>query len=667
MKETVLASIFFNIATGTDSVIQTLLIQSLPSYLQQPWINYGYEVLLALSTRLCGYGFAGLLRRFVIYPQTAVFPSVLPRLVLCRALVSPEKRETINGWKMSRLKFFWLTGTAMFIWFWIPNTLFTALRSFNWMTWIAPQNFTLAAVTGFYGGLGLNPWATFDWNVAGQQSLTTPFFSTLQQYIAKLISAFVILGIYYSNRIWAAYMPLTSNTTFTATQTKYDIYAILGDNYQIDIAKYQKYGPPYFPVALIWQQGSRMGWYTLSFSYYAVTMGREIWNTTKSMFSSLRSSRPAFDEYQDSHSRMMRRYPEVPDWWFLGTLVISIVLGIAACAAWDTHVPWWSIICVAAMTTVLVIPTTIMLAVANVNVGYNVLFEIMGGLWFPGNPTANLMVTAYGENFNDQADNYIADLKLAHYARLPQRAVFRGQIAAVLVGSFVWVGALNWLVNTFDDGTLCTQSNAQHFVCPTITGSFSTAIEYGAYGTRNVFAQYPFMLWGLLIGAVAGSGIALVQTQGWRIRDYCRRHWREDIFYRANRWCFHPLTYFKFFNPAVFWVGAITWAGSMNLSYKTNAVYISFAMMYYVKRRYTSWWEKYNYLLEASFGVGLALSALVQTLALRFGKEITLDWWGNKVSQAGVDYQLYQNKAFLVKLKKGEHFGLPKDEWPMNW
>ena len=38
-----------------------------------------------------------------------------------------------------------------------------ALRSFNWMTWIAPDNFALGAVTGFYGGMGYNPWATFDW------------------------------------------------------------------------------------------------------------------------------------------------------------------------------------------------------------------------------------------------------------------------------------------------------------------------------------------------------------------------------------------------------------------------------------------------------------------------------------------------------------------------
>jgi hypothetical protein len=33
--------------------------------------------------------------------------------------------------------------------------------------------------------------------------------------------------------------------------------------------------------------------------------------------------------------------------------------------------------------------------------------------------------------------------------------------------------------------------------------------------------------------------------------------------------------------------------------------------MYYIKRRYQNWWEKYNYLIEAGFDVGVAISAYV--------------------------------------------------------
>jgi hypothetical protein len=55
----------------------------------------------------------------------------------------------------------------MFVYYWFPGYLFTALSTFNWMTWIAPNNPLLALLTGSETGLGLfNPITTFDWNVA---------------------------------------------------------------------------------------------------------------------------------------------------------------------------------------------------------------------------------------------------------------------------------------------------------------------------------------------------------------------------------------------------------------------------------------------------------------------------------------------------------------------
>ena len=38
--------------------------------------------------------------------------------------------------------------------FWIPNFLFSALSTFNWINWIAPNNVQLSLVTGFNNGLG---------------------------------------------------------------------------------------------------------------------------------------------------------------------------------------------------------------------------------------------------------------------------------------------------------------------------------------------------------------------------------------------------------------------------------------------------------------------------------------------------------------------------------
>ncbi|KAJ8604187.1 hypothetical protein MRB53_041900 [Persea americana] len=63
------------------------LVQRLPQYLNQGWVDFGYEICLALATQLLGIGFAGVLRRFVIYPATSIWPKVLPTLALNRALI----------------------------------------------------------------------------------------------------------------------------------------------------------------------------------------------------------------------------------------------------------------------------------------------------------------------------------------------------------------------------------------------------------------------------------------------------------------------------------------------------------------------------------------------------------------------------------------------------
>jgi len=40
-----------------------------------------------------------------------------------------------------------------------------ALSTFNWMSWIAPNNQVYNNVVGSVNGLGYNPVPTFDWNV----------------------------------------------------------------------------------------------------------------------------------------------------------------------------------------------------------------------------------------------------------------------------------------------------------------------------------------------------------------------------------------------------------------------------------------------------------------------------------------------------------------------
>ena len=282
----------------------------------------------------------------------------------------------------------------MFIWFWFPNTIFQALHSFNWMTWISPQNFNLAMVTGFYGGLGINPWATFDWNVSGSNGLVTPVFSIVQKYIGGLLGGLSILGIYYNNLSWTAYLPLNSNAAFDNTGKTYNISSVLGDDGLINVQKYLKYGPPYYSAAMMLEQG---GWYTtyvMILTYVFVRNWTSISKQARNFWTSIQTGTPTLDAYDDAHCRLMRVYPEAPDWWFLVVLVSSIAFGILAATLWPTNTPWWSVLCVTGVSAAFAIPTALLNATANVAVAYKVLYQLLAGAWFLGNPQAQMIVSA---------------------------------------------------------------------------------------------------------------------------------------------------------------------------------------------------------------------------------------------------------------------------------
>lgn len=255
---------------------------------------------------------------------------------------------------------------------------------------------------------------------------------------------------------------------------------------------------------------------------------------------------------------------------------------------------------------------------------------------------------------------------MGHYAKIPPRAVFRAQVIAVLLNCFVFVGMLDWMVVNFNDGTLCEWNNKSRFVCTNAVLVFASAITYGAFGVKNMFELYPILPWCFLIGSFLGITWGFSRRYGSRIRDYVQRRSSEGSFVLYNKFFFKPLSYLKTLDPAVCWAGALNWTGGNNLTYATNGIYVSFIFMYYVKRRYSAWWEKYNYLIEAGFGVGVALSAIIQTFAFDFtGKSI--DWWGNSVMISGVDYQSYNQNATLLPLPESGYFGPDPEQYPMQF
>ncbi|CAJ2514139.1 Uu.00g022580.m01.CDS01 [Anthostomella pinea] len=522
-------------------------------------------------------------------------------------------------------------------------------------------------ITGFWGGMGFNPWATFDWNVAGHGFLVTPFFSTAQQYVARVLSGLFIIGMYWGNTCWSAYMPINSNESFANDGKKYNVTRIAnkaGDG--VDLDAYKAYGPPFFSGANVFGQGAWFAWYPMTLFSVSIQHWDGLKKSAIEMYKGVRHRRSIYETFHDPHTRIMKAYPEVPDWWFACVLLLSLALGIVALTVWPLTVPVWALFAVVGISAIMLIPSVLLLASANIGMGFNALFQLLGGVWFVGKPEASIILTAFGQNFNAQADSYITDQKMGHYAKVPPRAVFRGQVISILCNCFIFVGMLDWMVVNFDNGALCQWSNAQHFVCADAVLVYASAIEYGAFGVKNMFELYPILPWCFFIGSVVGIAWGVSRRYVPAIRAYVQRRLPGDMSSTLEKYLFRPLSYLYWFEPAVFWTGALNWTGGNNLSYATNGLYVSFVFMCYIKRHYGAWWEKYNYLVEAGFGVGVALSAIVQTFAFAF-TGIELTWWGNTVSKAGVDYQAYNQNATLLTLPASGYFGPSPDQYPMKF
>lgn len=611
-KEQMLTTLFYSVSGGTPYVSSNIHAQKISFWYNNKWANFGYQLLLMLSTNFLGFGLAGIMRKFAVYPIKSIWPSILPTLALNKALMQPEKRERINGWSISRYYFFFATTAASFLYFWFPDYIFQALSTFNWLSWIAPNNLSLATITGSVSGLGINPITSFDWNIINSNyALTIPFYSQLNQYIGSVLAIFPILAVWYSNYKWTGFMPINSNALFTNTGEAYSVAEVLNENSLLDIEKYKAYGPPFYTAANLVMYGAFFAIYPFSIVYVFATHWNQISFAIKGLWGLVRNfKKSTYEGYNDPYTRSMTKYKEVPEWAFTCVLVISIVLAILCIKLYPTETPVWGIFFAIGINFAFLIPLTLIYSITGFSFGLNVLVELIVGYALPGNGLALMFIKALGYNVDGQAQNYITDQKMGHYLRIAPRALFRVQMLSVLVSSLVSLGTLNLALNTIVD--YCVRTQPQKFSCPGSRTFFSASVLWGVIGPKRVFGGlYPVLQWCFLIGfLLAFPCIA--------IKKYFKQ-------YKAVR----------YFQPVLIIGGFLIYA-PYNLSYYTPGLIASYFFMYLIRKRYFNWWSKYNYVLSGGLQAGVAFSAVIIFFAVQY-HEKDINWWGNSVMYNGLD------------------------------
>ena len=201
--------------------------------------------------------------------------------------------------------------------------------------------------------------------------------------------------------------------------------------------------------------------YGLSFASITSTLMHTILYFRKQIWTQARRS---MHEQPDIHARLMSRYKQVPQWWYIVLFVIMFVFGIVAIEVWPTQMPVWAFVLSLLVAMVYTVPIGMIQAITNQQVGLNVITELIIGYALPGRPIAMMMFKTWGYISVYQALQYTQDLKLGHYMKgrkwliryqffwlthvsliVPPRALFLGQVIASIFSGTTQLGVQAWM------------------------------------------------------------------------------------------------------------------------------------------------------------------------------------------------------------------------------
>lgn len=70
---------------------------------------------------------------------------------------------------------------------------------------------------------------------------------------------------------------------------------------------------------------------------------------------------------EDIHTKLMKKYKDIPTWWFYVMLVVTLVVSLVLCIFLNNQVqmPWWGLIFASALAFIFTLPISIITATTN--------------------------------------------------------------------------------------------------------------------------------------------------------------------------------------------------------------------------------------------------------------------------------------------------------------
>ncbi|KAL6213748.1 hypothetical protein ACLB2K_013192 [Fragaria x ananassa] len=599
IKEHVLITIFANAgsAFGSGSAYAVGIVSIIKKFYFRK-ITFLASWLLIITTQVLGYGWAGLLRKYVVEPAHMWWPSTLVQVSLFRAL---HEKEEKGDQRISRAKFFLIALVCSFTWYAFPGYLFTTLTSISWVCWIFSKSVTAQQIGSGMRGLGVGA-ITLDWSVVASflfSPLICPFFAIANVFAGYAMIVYIVIPIAYwgLDSYDAQKFPIFSSHLFTAEGQRYDIPAIVNDKFQLDIAKYNEQGRIHLSIFFALTYGFGFATIASTLTHVGLFYGREIMDRY----------RASYQGKDDIHTRLMRKYKDIPSWWFYLLLAVTLAVSLALCIFLNDQVqmPWWGLLFASAIAFTFTLPISIITATTNQTPGLNIITEYIMGIILPGHPIANVCFKTYGYMSMAQAVSFLNDFKLGHYMKIPPRSMFLVQFIGTVLAGTVNLVVAEWLLDSIK--TICVDdpNSDSPWTCPGDRVFFDASVIWGLAGPKRIFGSqgnYSAMNW-FFLGGLIGPVIV------WLLHK-----------------AFPKQTWIRLINLPVL-LGATAYMPPATALNYNSWIVVGTIFNFFVFRYRKQWWQRYNYVLSAALDAGVAFMAVVIYLSVGV-ENTTLTWWG---------------------------------------
>lgn len=559
----------------------------------QLWADY----LFTIAARVIGFGIAGGLQLFLVKPASMLWPQILAFTTILNTL---HAEDDVYDKRMSRMKWFILLVCGSFVYHFIPAVFIKCLTMFCWLCWIKPWDRVLNIVTGV-NGMGLLSF-TFNWGEISffGSPMVAPWWSECNFFGGFMLFAWIIMPALYFTNTWAsAYFPFAGHNAYDKFGDTYRQTAVLDPpDYSFNSEKFLNYSPLFLSIGFL---VSYFGGFA-SITAVLFNMG---FNHYNDILSALRFRKP---EKPDIHAKLMRRYKNVPSWWYYTTFFISFLIILIVTDYVKFRIQVVAIIVSLLLPILYSLPSGFVYAMTGQMIGTNIIADVVGGYMTQGFPEAFLMFKTLSVQTLITCLTFTGNMKLGHYMKIPPRTMFVLQLVCTIVVGVTELAVKEAMLIHIPD--ICSNDHPFGLTCWSANVYFITSLLWSAIGPHHVFQgkAFKFILFGLLVGAVCPILTAILR---WRYK----KNWLSYV-----SW---PIIFFS--------IGVLPLSHSVNF---TSWFIVAFVFQYYIRRYHFRWWSKYNFVTANALDFGTVVADLIIFLAIQLpvGEYNVLNWWGNTVS-----------------------------------